>query len=65
MKVLTAEQFLEQCLGQDVDEVEIDPELKEIQGSARKIPGKEKKRRAEEVKDMDSSDLSKAFGLDS
>ena len=64
MKAVTPRQFLENHLGVDVDDIEIDPDLKEIQGSAREIPEEEKEKRREELEDMSTSDLEEVFGLD-
>jgi len=64
MEAFTPEQVLERCLGLKLDEVEIDPDLKKLQGSARKISQEEKKERSRELEDMSISDIENIFGLD-
>jgi predicted transcriptional regulator len=48
-----------------IEEPEIDDELRDLKGSAEKISEEEKQEREKELEDMDSSDLSREFGLDS
>lgn len=48
-----------------VEKPEVDEELEELQGSAEEISEEEKEERREELEQMDSSDLSREFGLDS
>lgn len=48
-----------------VEKPEIDEELEGLQGSAEEISEEEKRKREKDLEDMDSSDLSREFGLDS
>lgn len=65
-------QQMEQALGdlislhEDVvDTPEVDEDFEDLQGSADKISDEEREKRKEELEDMNSSDLSREFGLDS
>jgi glutamyl-tRNA reductase len=65
-------QQMEQALGdlislhEDVvDAPEVDEDFEDLQGSADKISDEEREKRKEELEDMNSSDLSREFGLDS
>lgn len=65
MDALPPRQFLEKYFGKRPDEVDIEDSLLELKGSAEEISEEKKNSRQKELEDMDSSHLSREFGLDS
>lgn len=63
METLTPRQFLSQYLGKNPEDIDIPDELEDLKGAAQSISNEERIRRAEELEDMDSSELSSEFGL--
>lgn len=63
MDALTPGMFLEKYFGVQPEEVELPPELGELKGSAEKISEEEKRRRENELEEMDSDNLNEVFGL--
>ena len=64
MDALIPEKVLRKYLGKEPEDIDLPEEFEELKGSAAEL-SEEKKKRREELEDVDSSDLSMAFGLDS